>query len=1210
MRKLTKALAAVLLVAVVVSVMAVLPTFTVSAAEAATEGAPASERVVIWSLDEQGDSLSIANGNTGGNTGDSMTRIEDEFGQTIWQWTHDTDGSNAYWTIAFPARTSDKSSVFADIVETEAVVTEGVTTYKPKVDESGNVVVAQERDTDFIIVDFDISTDSHFINDMFFQARNSNNQNGRAQNSKTFFTMNMVEAGEASYPTDRLTVGVNEVITSAYASPVDSGDKWTNVTLIYDFSAGFDHLAVDAGAATEWKAYVYLDGYFAGEISTDLYENQNKDHTKSLNYAHSLGQWRISSGKDGSNVEGATTNFANFTVSKFPVGYDGPLAEDGILGLHNVHLGSLSDMAYCFDNLPANPVGYTGLKLADINRPILDETTGEPVLDAETGEPTYTTIPVYDEDDLSGDIYEGDVVTLYRNLVDKVVAIYPENGKGVSFVDKNGVAVGETGCLVTAPTVIRANPDADYVIFYGSTVFQGYNENQIAHYDETAQKWYVRDMMYDKVPTGAHATVMLLDDCATYGYGGASSPDIYGDGTNVATTTTSIKTPNTVYTTYDLNGHTLTMSPKGGYLRPKNGCKIVVKNGNYIFAPSSGNFVMSNIANSGARIYFENCDIDYRNGTMIDQRHGTVAFVDCNVTACAALSETKSQTLERVSIVIDGCNVTATTAKEIVNAGNVSGYGSSRNHVALIDSSFTRTGAMGSDSSEAALIVLAARVDTNTAANSTSSCALNDNYAYVNIIGCEVADNFRNLIYQGHRNTISVTKSGHENMKLTMDIGIRGSDITSSTVLYTYFNGGVENPHTTNTKITADNSKLNYDSCFVSVTESMEKANITLDLADGVKLGNDNLGLVDTVLYDSAESKIAYSSLDADCDRIVTSSTDTYTYRLGTETPVEFYWNVPAEGTDEVKIDKVATLAPDVPGAYKYSWAVEDKAYRSVLTPDLDVNAKLNLTLFSDITMNLYVPKEICDSTAFGVSVVDVKGVALTPEAVTLDGVDYYKFATHAIAPAEAEIDTATLQVTVNGAYGESFTDNIGYSVSDYLATYTPTENEKENALIDAIINYILAAYEYMMLDTAGIEALRPATEYTVDFSDAKLESFAGASVAVKFGKELAWVIKAAPATVLDVTYSRLGASVTEKVVIPESGIAALTVAPADFLAGITISDGTASASVNLAGYYGALTDTAAQKMAAALYAYTKCAADYRVIAPAAAELASGEMVG
>ncbi|MBR2930263.1 MAG: hypothetical protein IKC32_03430, partial [Clostridia bacterium] len=77
MRKLTKALAALLLIALVLSCFAM---FSAFAEEAAEELVTTSERVVVYDMDAL-EAATLSNA----EAGDSITKVTDELGNTYWQ---------------------------------------------------------------------------------------------------------------------------------------------------------------------------------------------------------------------------------------------------------------------------------------------------------------------------------------------------------------------------------------------------------------------------------------------------------------------------------------------------------------------------------------------------------------------------------------------------------------------------------------------------------------------------------------------------------------------------------------------------------------------------------------------------------------------------------------------------------------------------------------------------------------------------------------------------------------------------------------------------------------------------------------------------------------------------------------------------------------------------------------------------------------------
>lgn len=1143
MKKFTRILAAALLVALVVSVMAVLPSF---AASAASEDAPGF--VTIYDMDTKyKDKTSLKPSNV----------ATDDYPYEYPKLVKEEDGGRDVWNLNFigidaggDAHSQDFLASFSD-------------TWSIRVrDDAGyGTRAGGSKNTDYIIFDLDVATDTEFIDDIYWNLRLLPS----AATAYNKGALGSVKYHPAIRRGDDGKIRVSNADGSnVLSAPIESDSKWTHITIVYDFHAYQDKDAegnlVDAVAN---GAYVYINGYFAGNINA-------LPATTSVFYFA-----RMQTVNDNVlDMANESTKLANYTIKRVETGYNGMMRDSGVLG-SGIPLWEIPELAYCMENAPAEPDGYSGQKLADILR-------GEEI------------IPVYDIDDLNGDLLDGDIVTVYKDIarmkshlvvkkVAKTVTVTDEAtgettetvedvSANIVWKDANGVELGAEGSLFAPPTILEASSDAAWAYVRGGAITSGGQSS----YEGSGETAIISDPLWEAIASTGTMEVVLFEDYTMYGrsYGVEGSTSSASSGNQLS---------GGASLTFDLNGNSLTNLAKRTHLFIIAGAKasVTFKNGTLANNAGGNNLIMVQ-AYAGIKILVENCDVNIH-GTIFDQRAGALYYVDSNITTYNYLTNTKATGSGGSAALVIGCTVDARCSSLIniaqTNESKVGRYGSATLGVVYIDTTVS-----GSAS------IYDGDIYADQGHASTWAYAQNKVNHYVFVDGCDISTTTRLTLSE----VASVPATGDTVLTARVALELKNSKISATNLGYAW-------ARTKNTEYVDYLQTVKVENCELDIAALSEgksdaPATVVFEIAEGNKFAKmPSLESANVLTVNlPANAEFAYTSLTEGYDIVVTSSYESYTYKLGDAEPVPFNWNKPAEGTDEVKIEKLVTIAPDVAGAYKYSWAQDGNAFATVLTPDFALSAKLNLTLFSDIAMNLYIPKAEFDSETFEVEVVDAYGKAIAPEAVSIDGIDFYKFAAGAVAPTAAELDAATVNVTVKGAYGESFTESIGYSVADYLATYTPTDNAVENALIDAVINYILTAYEYAIMDTASLEALRPATEYTLDTAGAELDALAGVSVSVKFGKELAWLVKTEQAQTLKVTYTRLGAEVTEELVLAEGASAAIAVSAADFIAGITVSDGTTTAAVNLAGYYGALTDTAAQKMVVAIYNYAKCASDYR----------------
>ncbi len=1270
MKKLTKALAAVLLAAIVLSCFAV---FSAFAEDAAVEDAAAtSERVVIWNMDDY-DSLTLNHANEKGNSGDSLTKITDEKG-TYWHWTHDVDGTdNTYWEISFDTASSnyDRAAVIADILNTKQIEVDngdGTTTTKLTyaTKEDGSYDVEYEKNTDYVVVDFDISTDSTFISDMFFNMRNYGNAGQAVRDTTTFPTFNMNRPG-----TDELWVRYDKDKTSTQQNPFDAGRKWTNVTIIYDYSAEFDHASVEAGTAPERKAYVYIDGYYLYTMNLGQDSNvytPSIPHTSSLDYAHQLGYWRVSSGNDGTNVAGSTTNFANFTVSKFPVGYDGQMTDDNVLGNASVNIGSISDLAYCLQDAPEEPDGYTRLPIAKIN--YYDETLEDEL--------------VYDEDDISGDVTDGDVVTLYRTLVSDFIVVRTKgDGSAVTFQDKNGAKVGEENCLVSAPNVVPVDPSVDWVVlvngeakttgtasdiyidgvdldgngeigttyaksagYYSPTKNEDPDGNADTTYSNAVYEKYasVIDPLHAALRSNSGTrVVMIFNDMTTYGPGPK-----YTNETCSSKATATIESGGSV--TFDLNDNHLTVdtgSPNFHYMTSNAGGDITVKNGEFTFKGVAGNFAMigNAAANADQTLLFDKVILNYVSGTMLDHRGGKNLFLNSVITTYTYISTTKSGCSNFATCIVDGCEVESTGNSAILFGGNVTGrYGSARLSYLIKGTTFTRSATMATGSStytKDSLFELCPCM--NTKKHTCAACLSNDNRVYIGIVGSSFGEGFRHMIYQRSETIASILDQ--EDFKFNCDIVIHDSDVGGTSVVYSALTNGTKYPYTLNYDVAVSGDTKFGFVALNSTALALDEANsrfptFSTSFADGVLLtakAVEGIRAEDegdvTVTYDTTLSEIVNTSLGGDTyDYIVTSSYDTYYYELGEQTDEEvaaqsFLWNVPTDGEtiDEVNPSKAYTLPEDT-ALYQYSWAQNGKVFNSALgkNPDFKFTAKSNLTLCDYIYFNLYINKTQYDAAiALGAAVDGVTIDGSTP-TTTVDGTVYYVVRAKDIKISDAGKAVMTVTLSFKGEYDDTYESTKEFSILSYAENMLKKEGESDEskALIKALLNYIASAC-IIVDDENGADAANTIlTKYDAEYAAAAVPDddnnafggLEGVSIALVYGDTLQLGVKATAGNIVTITYTPLGAteSVSVSKLASRSGVVYFSMKAYDYASTVNIAvkeaDGSnyQAADFNVQGYYNALSNANANGQYTQALEMVKAIYNYALAAKTYKESANG----
>ncbi len=374
MKKIVKAVALSCLLAVLVSAVAV---FAVGAAPAAKKNVETAVGYYNWDTEWKNESLKLANG---GNA--TITQKTDSNGKTYYQigYSGAYTGKGAYIGMGYegsiPIRPNDRK------------------------DGAGNLVSGSdyEKNTDIMVIDFDMSTDSAYIDGMYLHTAwfgETWAHGGRYQNSEIYFTLNPTE-------NSHITVGSDNDSTKVWGYESTEGNKWNHVSLVYDFRNA------DANKGTD--VYIYINGVLSG-VRADV----------TLQKAYQLHFIRLTipNNDDLANGQpiGATSNFANFTIKGFGVGAFDKSDDLGNIGKAGVSLSDIEELKYCLENeMDTGKI----TKLADINLGTASERA------------------VYSINELDGKLVNGDVVTLYKSVSRQI--LIPEGAK-VTFKDESGTPV-------------------------------------------------------------------------------------------------------------------------------------------------------------------------------------------------------------------------------------------------------------------------------------------------------------------------------------------------------------------------------------------------------------------------------------------------------------------------------------------------------------------------------------------------------------------------------------------------------------------------------------------------------------------------------------------------------------------------------------------------------------------------------------------------
>lgn len=226
------------------------------------------------------------------------------------------------------------------------------------------------KNTDFMVVDFDLSTNDNLFDGFYFHTRWRTAADATSQANYPHFGADEID--------NTFWVASRDDLSKKATASADITSDWINVTLVYDFR-GTEY--------SGWNCHVYLDGIYGGSIAPCKSDAAN------------LYFMRISYNKTQTE-QISSANFANFTVKRFPVGYSGALANNvENLGNAGYTLDDFSDLAYCLENTPTQSV----------TKSVATITRGEEKID------------VKKTSDFGFLLKDGDVVDLHRSTTTPVL---------------------------------------------------------------------------------------------------------------------------------------------------------------------------------------------------------------------------------------------------------------------------------------------------------------------------------------------------------------------------------------------------------------------------------------------------------------------------------------------------------------------------------------------------------------------------------------------------------------------------------------------------------------------------------------------------------------------------------------------------------------------------------------------------------------------
>lgn len=904
---------------------------------------------------------------------------------------------SAYWQYAIPDK--DKAASYLELSGLfDPLINIGTAT-----DADGNDVddPTQKKDTDFMVIDFDLSTDTTLIENLYFETswyNNDYNHTGRVGNTSLYFDLDGAD-------TDTFTVGLKSKAATAYTYMPYTDEKWVDVTFVYDLRD-----------TSKTVVYFYINGIYSGK-------------TAAINISTAKRLYFIRLTTAAQSLPDTTTNFANFTIKKFDVGYDGPLTDLNTgIGHTGATLDTMADLEYCLLDKPCEEQ----TKLATVTR----------------GEDSFD---VYEFSELDANLEDGDTVTLYKNVPYSLVV--PKNAN-ITFKDNAG------------KTLTPGTRAAGDLVGLAS----------VTSVDYSAVKYVTRDRK-----TMGSVTPLTDADFATAFDGGNKVYTLLSD----TAATFASEGARAEFPLIDLNGHTLTLSTtRDGDNKSAlaGGANITVANGSLCFLGGADAFSLSDASADAPLLVFENLDeIRTKTGstTFLDVYGGAVIFKDCKLVrepveyssdnkqyACATVASVKSDYQRAARIFVEGCelinDLTSNPTPEGYTLISNSAFNLLNSDNAGQNSKLTFTNSkmdLGADSFIE--VVGYTALDSTDAAGNT----YNDHKIKIELRNTDIIST--NDCITTSLETATEANSMRFDLDLTVDsCDIKGASLLNRSNSLSY-DLAVNTDYTYDVKVDILNEcKLDVSKDAIHTVTGVlfgyEKLSVTLDgeialsrenITDDSKGSSYTIKAPWIILPRSNPDALGYAITAA-------NNAEAYPYIVG-DHEYEFYWY---KG-DEVSVDKIPVELPKTSKYFSYKWAGPntDGAFYAEVTEAVPVKA--NVTLYSDFTFNIYLPSDL---GAKSYDTLTVNGEDAELQLVAIDGVEYMKITVRDINPANAADDLKIVFEVIDGDIEMKVAKEI--SVVDYLrCALNNAKDDTEARLIVSMINYVDKAYRYVCEDDTAL---------------------------------------------------------------------------------------------------------------------------------------------
>lgn len=454
-------------------------------------------------------------------------------------------------------------------------------------------------DTDFLVLDFDISTDTNQFDQLYFQT--------------LFYFGKKTEQSDGSYKGVRTTAQSGHYIllgdSGEDAYFLASSDKETKIAIDLEDMSEWAHITmiVDATTDTSRKMHLYYNGRY---VDSRVCMTDNAVFLESL---------RISVDTIGTapDLANESLSIANATVKAFGKGYSGDLAEEREnLGSVLYPLSSFADLDYCLSNLPESKVAE--LTHADGSVDIITKIS-----------------------ELDANLVAGDAVKLYRDIARKIVI----PGRLENEVLTSAVSFDLNGHSMVEPLVLADYDELDWIVRDAEGNLLTYTASDSVILGKGAQEYdgdAITDTLYAFI-SGAYPTGF---------YGGVKAKITFLKDTTIKYAA-SVK-HGTSNVTYDLNGKTLTISAgsKVPFQSSASASRVVIRDGKIV-----NNMLQPIYLVNGAYYYIVNAEIS-ASSSLVDQRAGTLFVIGSKLDMHNTLTSLKSYSRGSANAVIDGCTLT------------------------------------------------------------------------------------------------------------------------------------------------------------------------------------------------------------------------------------------------------------------------------------------------------------------------------------------------------------------------------------------------------------------------------------------------------------------------------------------------------------------------------------------------------------------------